>query len=403
MNPRQWFSDLNSNELGTCSIQTINAHHKLIDKSITEEHEKLPVYEQELSSLKMNLQAIENKSLRACTKRELHDRMHLKERITILTNKIKWIRTNALENHYIQYTLPFILNSEYETNDKKAFDPIDLEQTLVKRNMDKRLRYGNRTQTLDDFITSQKTDTRADDLDDYLSHVYDTYPSSKVKFKEKQNHLICDSCSGDIIEDRAKGTRSCQVCGKMSICFIESERPSYLDQPQDQSYFCYKRINHFNENLNLVQARESTNIPEEVMNIIMGELRKIKITNMKTLSVKKMKKILKKLKFNKYCEHAPHIVAKLNGVKPPRISSEVEDDLRHMFLKIQEPFARVCPKNRKNFLSYSYVLYKMLELKNLDEFLMYFPLLKSREKLYQQDIIWKGICEILRWEFIPSV
>ena len=45
----------------------------------------------------------------------------------------------------------------------------------------------------------------------------------------------------------------------------------------------------------------------------------------------------------------------------------------------------------------------MLELKELDEYLIYFPLLKSQEKLYAQDMIWKGICKILRWQFIPSV
>ena len=33
----------------------------------------------------------------------------------------------------------------------------------------------------------------------------------------------------------------------------------------------------------------------------------------------------------------------------------------------------------------------------------FFPLLKSTEKLYAQDQIWKKICKDLRWEFIPSV
>lgn len=38
-----------------------------------------------------------------------------------------------------------------------------------------------------------------------------------------------------------------------------------------------------------------------------------------------------------------------------------------------------------------------------DEYLQYFPLLKSNEKLYAQDQIWKKICKDLRWEFIASV
>lgn len=45
----------------------------------------------------------------------------------------------------------------------------------------------------------------------------------------------------------------------------------------------------------------------------------------------------------------------------------------------------------------------MCELLGEDALLRYFPLLKSSEKLYAQDQIWKKICKELRWEFIPSV
>ena len=74
-----------------------------------------------------------------------------------------------------------------------------------------------------------------------------------------------------------------------------------------------------------------------------------------------------------------------------------------MFKDIQKPFDEHCPTERKNFLSYSFVLFKMCELLGEDEYLQFFPLLKSKEKLYSQDVIWKKICATLRWEFIPTV
>jgi hypothetical protein len=49
------------------------------------------------------------------------------------------------------------------------------------------------------------------------------------------------------------------------------------------------------------------------------------------------------------------------------------------------------------------VLYKFCELLGEDQYLQCFPLLKSKEKLYQQDSIWKLICSDLRWEFIPTI
>jgi hypothetical protein len=35
--------------------------------------------------------------------------------------------------------------------------------------------------------------------------------------------------------------------------------------------------------------------------------------------------------------------------------------------------------------------------------LKYFPLLKSRDKLHQQEQIWKKICDDLGWKFVRSI
>ena len=115
------------------------------------------------------------------------------------------------------------------------------------------------------------------------------------------------------------------------------------------------------------------------------------------------REILKKLKKNKYYEHVPHIINRLNGIPPPIMSRETEEELRRMFKEIQIPFHKYCPKARKNFLSYSYVLHKFVQLLELDEFLPCFMLLKSREKLHQQDLIWNKICKHLNWQFIKSL
>ena len=49
------------------------------------------------------------------------------------------------------------------------------------------------------------------------------------------------------------------------------------------------------------------------------------------------------------------------------MSRETEEELRRMFTEIQIPFQKFCPKDRKNFLSYSYVLHKFVQLLDLDE------------------------------------
>ena len=38
----------------------------------------------------------------------------------------------------------------------------------------------------------------------------------------------------------------------------------------------------------------------------------------------------------------------------------------------------------------------------LDDLLQYFPLLKSPQKLMEQDQVWKKFCKYLKWEFYPT-
>ena len=124
--------------------------------------------------------------------------------------------------------------------------------------------------------------------------------------------------------------------------------------------------------------------------------------NIQEITNKQIRQILKRLKYNKYYENIPNIINYITGKKAPIITREYEELLRNMFKEIQGPFINNCPEERKNFLSYSYVLHKFCELLEYDHLLEYFSLLKSREKLHQQDLIWSQICKDLNWEFIPE-
>ena len=65
-----------------------------------------------------------------------------------------------------------------------------------------------------------------------------------------------------------------------------------------------------------------------------------------------------------------------------------------MFTIIQEPWELFKPPNRKNFLSYPYVLYKFSELLEKDSLLCYFPMLQP-QKLMEQDMSWSKFCKFL--------
>lgn len=165
----------------------------------------------------------------------------------------------------------------------------------------------------------------------------------------------------------------------------------------------YKRINHFKEWCAQVQGKESTDIPEEVFEVVLAEIKKEKIVNSKGITYQKMREILKKLGINKYYEHIYYIIYRINGVPPPHFTPEIEEKLCNMFKDIQGPFLKFCPLGRKNFLSYSYVLYKFMEILGFKECLKLFPLLKARSKLFVQDMVWKNITAELKWPYYSTV
>ena len=243
---------------------------------------------------------------------------------------------------------------------------------------------------------------RKDIFNDYLIDVEKLNIYRPIEKKRE----VCPVCpESNVFHFTDTSDLVCDNCG-MILATLISEELTYREEQETSEKivnYSYKRENHFNEWLSQFQAQETTTIPPEVIDQLRNELKKIKVKVLDEITHARVRTLLKKLKLNKYYEHVPYITNIISGVKPPSMPQELEERLRIMFKDIQKPFDDNCPPERKNFLSYSYVLYKFCELLSEDKYLKYFPLLKSKEKLYQQDVIWKKICEVLSWEYIPTI
>ena len=114
--------------------------------------------------------------------------------------------------------------------------------------------------------------------------------------------------------------------------------------------------------------------------------------------------ILRKSKLAKYIENAHSIWAMASNRQPPYIKKLVEDRLLRYFKATVQVYEPLKGNKRNSFLNYYYyVLYKLFELLDETQYLPEIPMLKDREKLIEQDTIWKKICEELDWEFIATI
>ena len=217
--------------------------------------------------------------------------------------------------------------------------------------------------------------------------------------------VVCELChKGELIPQDEEGILICnnKSCGKFITYIVDSSKPTNKEPPNEVSYTAYIRLNHFKEILSQFQAKETTQIPEEVINNIKARIKRERITDLSKLNYDKMREILRKLGYNKYFEHIQYINS-LFGIKPPIMDDQLHETLCVLFISIQQPYALYCPAGRTNFFNYAYILHQLLVLLDQTQYIPYISLLKDDTKQREQDAIWKDVCNFLDWQFIPSI
>jgi hypothetical protein len=95
-----------------------------------------------------------------------------------------------------------------------------------------------------------------------------------------------------------------------------------------------------------------------------------------------------------------------------RFQNEPKLEIKHEQLidKFGECFQLICKSfdnqhqdQRKNMLSYNYVLFKLFQLLGLDKECHEIQMMRSKRKIESNDAMWEPICQDLGWQFIPSI
>ena len=358
------------------TITTLDSkHHEYLERFHRDSVIVIPEKEAHIEALRERLKS----------KLSLEERLDTKDEITKLVRSIKLLKKKK-QKYYLD-------------NSRHIFEYFEDKKNISVGNNEK-------VTLLNNFFKIDNTDS--DSIHTLTNHTNEYLVNIDEKFINMEKFVsevsICRACNrGELVPVDYEGVVVCndRMCGKQFQFLMENEKPSYKEPPKEVCFYAYKRINHFREILAQFQAKESTNIPREVMENVRAQIKKERI-EISAISNKKAKEILKKLGYNKYYEHIPFIKDKL-GIRPPVMTPDLEDRLCSLFIEIQRPYAKYCPDDRVNFLNYYYTVYKLCELLGQTQFLDYFPMLKDREKRIEQDDIWRKICGELNWEFIPTI
>jgi len=367
------------------SAITLDTKHKEFLNEFSKDENTIIDYKVEIDELNKKLSEDEGQL-------NIEEKLEITDRICELKEIIK--ETKHKKKDYLLNNSKYIF--EYFENKKNISTGVK-SQTITNKS-----KLVNNFFKIKDEIDSEVNLMQKDNNNivlKYLSNVSDDFLDINNFVYQSD---ICQIChKGELIPLEEDGIMICNICSRSIPYLIENEKPSYKEPPKEVCFYAYKRINHFKEILAQFQGKETTQIPEDVIENIKLQIKKERIS-IDQITNTKTKEILKKLGYNKYYEHIPFIKDKL-GINPPIMTQELEETLCNLFVELQAPYSKFCPDDRVNFLNYYYTAYKLCELLGEDQYLEHFPMLKDPEKRMEQDVIWKKICAELNWEFIPTI
>ena len=376
----------------TTSTRKPPTNHPSIDEKHQEmmnifhiiEKDTVPSLERKCETLRQTLKS---------TRKNSDEYIELKEKIQSVRKEIKALLQK--KNDYLLHNAKYIFHY-YEDKQRLATGDNIID-----------------TSTINHFFKIKGTTEASSDLNS------DKYKQSKKLYQEfwrnvngeipnlQEYVLSCHNClicnQGELIPLEEEGVLICNntECGNFVINIIDNQKPLNKEMPNEVSYTAYIRLNHFKEILSQFQAKETTKIPDEVIDAVRNRITKER-KQMHEVNYSEMRNILSILGYNKYFEHIQYINSIL-GIRPPIMNEELHETLCVLFIEIQKPWAIFCPSTRTNFFNYTYILCQLCFLLDQTQYLPYIPMMKDRIKQLEQDMIWKNVCKYLDWEYFPTV
>jgi hypothetical protein len=381
-------SQTSATNLSKKTATTIDEKHTEMMQSFHEtETVEIPKLMEEKNSLIQQLQIL--------SPDQIDQKMDLKDRISQIKDKLKILKMD--KKNYLLDNSKYIF--QYFEDKKQISTGSDINNNVNVLNVFFKIRAKNSESeniNSDRYLQSRKA------LKNYWKNVNNEILNIQDFVVASD---ICEICrKGELIPQDEEGILICNntACGKFITYIVDSSKPNNKEPPSEVSYTAYIRLNHFKEILSQFQAKETTQIPDAVIEAIRNRIKKERIKDYSEINYDKMREILRKLGLNKYFEHIQYINS-IFGIKPPVMNEELHETLCVLFIEIQQPWAVHCPANRTNFFNYTYTLYQLCVLLDQVQYLPYIPMMKDREKQLEQDMIWKLVCNDLDWEFFPTV
>ena len=242
-------------------------HNEIIKKFNYDKNILLPKYLKEIETLQNNYETNNNNNNEKSN--EINE--SVKNKIIDIKNKIYLIKKK--EKEYYLNNLKYLFDyfeKKKDINNTKSNTNTNIKNNLKIQNF---FNINDNSNNIYNNNNNSENDNKKI-IDKYF------YNINKINLNIN-NYIydseICQNCKqGELIFVETDGISICNNCSNTIRNLIENDKPSYKEPPKEVCFYAYKRINHLREILAQFQAKETTNIPDEVIENLKNQIKKRK-------------------------------------------------------------------------------------------------------------------------------
>ena len=223
---------------------------------------------------------------------------------------------------------------------------------------------------------------------------------NKTKMHDEVEEISYDFCKcGEKMTIQSNTSEFlCTKCGIINtlVGTVFEDYQFYNQEGSRYKHASYEPSRHCKFWIDRIQAKESTNIPEDVILKIEECIKCDKIQLVHNISIEQFRKYLKDTGLSKYNDHLPLIKKMITGINPPQLNHNESQLLFNYFDKSVKTYNIIKDPMKNNNIYYPYLISRILEiiindrqkLKKLLDCIHF----QGNTTLIENDRVWELIC-----------
>lgn len=242
-----------------------------------------------------------------------------------------------------------------------------------------------------------------------IKTIFSTYENSTiVRNITSVVYNKCNICNREMKIIANLSEIICMHCGITENLYgtVFEDEQFYYQEGQRSKHGSYDPSKHCRFWIERIQARESKDIPDTVIEVIKNCIRHNNIRNKEDITCKEIRKYLSQTRNSAYNEHIPLIRKMIIGISPPQLTDQELQLITIYFDKVIRIYDEIKPSDKINVPYHPYLIYKIIEhilqksqqnfnTKHRTSSILSCIHLQSRETLIENDKTWKHICSFI--------